>query len=309
MVSEEGGPHICASCGQACQGTPIQKAIKTNFTDIDGLLAHGGEYLCQGCLSVLDDRDMRFAPVLFDAPGHKTALKREDVLRIVCHPPAQFVLSLPYSFKKHHWLYAGLSSDRMAYIGVDDRCIALDYTAQPPPDAAVSAVRDLLLAGVPRAEVKTGAYSTFTLAKWADFVREKETALQPYRPSGAAEMFVTYTPAIKPEKRQEETGVITETEQQAVNVIKAVARASSFRAENGIQFWGGFFLRRVNRYKDRPLHEFVSALAENVGCTHTWPEIQDVVQNIDNDDEVMAEIRAKAHLLISLAYGQLKGER
>ena len=134
MHPPDDGEFICSSCGRACTDTPFKKALKTNFTNYSALLISGGTKVCKACLSLLDDKDLRFKPVIYRVPGIKEILNREDVLNVLKKPPDEYVLSVPYSFKKHHWLYAGLSSQKLALIGTDSRTVVIDYTHSNTPE-------------------------------------------------------------------------------------------------------------------------------------------------------------------------------
>lgn len=83
--------------------------------------------MCDSCEKLYTDKNMRFKLIYSDQRGTYKIINRQDVLDILCNPPKEFVLSVPYSYQKHHWLYAGLSDQHKSYIGVDDRTIVVDY--------------------------------------------------------------------------------------------------------------------------------------------------------------------------------------
>lgn len=303
----EAGDEVCASCGRLCTGTPVKKAVKTNFTDQCGLLVYGGEVLCSGCMDRLYDADMRFKPVIF-IDGSKRVLARNEVLEIIQYPPVEFVMSVPYGFKKHHWLYAGLSNQRIAYIGVDSRCVVIDYDKNPAK--AIEYISLLLQTGITRDEIISGHYSLINTAKYSKLIMECELVLSEFRPTGATNLFVKYTPAIQTkQKREAEAVMLTSTERAAIFLLRDIAVASNFRKENGLRFWDGFFLRRINRFKDLPLHEFISALSESIGCSQA--ALAFTMEDLDSipADVVMDEIRTKSHLLTSLAYDEMRKMR
>ena len=101
---------------------------------------------------------------------------------------------MPY-FKKHHWLYAGISDDQIAYIGTDSRTILIDYT-QYDVKAIIETVVSMIGYGIPRKEITVGKYSLFTESKYPG-LRQLEEIIKPLRASGAIELFAKYTPAIK----------------------------------------------------------------------------------------------------------------
>ena len=99
--------------------------------------------------------------------------------------------------------------------------------------------------------------------------------------------------------------MITESEQRAAEVIYSVAARSQYRANDGIRFWGGFLESRINRFKNLPLHEFVSRLSAAVGAPLIFtPSISDLTE--EQEDEVMGDIRRETTLIVSLAYDIVK---
>lgn len=294
------GEHECVSCGLSDRaGNLVSRTLKINFVNFDDLMLGTGRYICDSCKSLMDDKDMRFKAVFYERPGEKQLPERENILDILTNPPKEFVLSVPYSFKKHHWLFAGLSNPNLALIGTDDRTIALDY-GRYDIKTAIETVQLLITAGVPRKEIIVGRYSTFTRYRVAN-VDEYDKKLQTLRPCGAVELFVRYTPAVtaKKETLGGKNDMITETEWKAAEILLSIATRSRMRRNNGIQFWGGYFERRINRLKNLELHEFVSKLSDAVGAAVVFTG---TLEKLENEDAVMREIREKTNLIISLAY-------
>lgn len=300
------GGHKCASCGVEDRADiNYRKAVKTNFCNYNELLIDGGVWLCESCVSIMDDSDMRFKPVLFEEYGQKVIPEREDILTILESPPKQYVLSLPYSFKKHHWLYAGLSTDKLALIGTDNRTVPLDYTAFDIP-FAINETRRLISGGIPRGEIISGRYSIFSEVKCPS-IHESEQILSKLRPCGALELFVKYTPAVQNKiVFEEDMPMLSESEGKAVEILCSIAERSNVRSNDGIRFWGGFYERRINRYKQLPLHEFTSKVAESVSSGPDFNSRAIVALTEAEEMQIMQDIRDKTTLIIALAYSTLK---
>ena len=301
------GEHKCASCGvEARADLNYKTVLKTNFINYDELLISGGAWLCQSCVDILEDPDMRFRPVLFRAFGVKEIPERETILPLLKSPPKQFVLSLPYSFKKHHWLFAGLSTNEVALVGTDSRTVEINYHKYDV-SAIIGEVQRMIGAGIPRHEIINGRYSVFTRAKYPG-VDESEAVIEKMRPTGAVELFVKYTPAQKEKiEFKGEPTMITETEAAAAQLLYNISTSSQMRVNDGMRFWGGFFERRINRYKQLPLHEFASKLAAAVGsgCNLNSTFVNGIPEG--QEELIMRDIREETNLILALAYEINKG--
>lgn len=303
------GEHKCASCGvEARADLNYKMVLKTNFINYDELLISGGAWICQSCANILEDPDMRFHPVLFRAFGVKEVPERETILPLLKNPPKQFVLSLPYSFKKHHWLFAGLSTNEVALVGTDSRTVEIDYHKYDV-FTIVGEVQRMIGAGIPRHEIINGRYSAFTRARFPG-IDKSEAIIGEMRTSGAVELFVKYTPAQKEKiEIREESAMITETEATAAQLLYNISANSQMRVSDGIRFWGGFFERRINRYKQLPLHEFASKLAAAVGsgCNLNAAFVNGIPE--EQEEFIMRDIREETNLILALAYEINKGAK
>lgn len=294
------GAHRCASCGAEQRATePYKRALLDTFTDFDGLLISGGTHLCKSCADILGDHDMRFCPVLYREPGVKEIPDRADILPLLRKPPEKFVLTVPYNYKKHHWLYAGLSTDKLALIGTDTRTVALDYRRYDIP-AAINTVEEMISAGIFRREIVSGRYSVYTLSKYPG-AEDCEQQIKALRPCGAVELFVQYLPQQKFKVDWERSRrMITKSETMAAQLLCNIAYESKMRRSEGLRFWGGFYGRKIDRYKSLPLHDFVSRLAVSIGSVVDVDYIR--VIPADQEELTMQEIRDKTSLILSLAY-------
>lgn len=284
----------------------MRKAVKTTFTDFPQLIVTPSTMICSACERAYSDKNLRFKPIYADKRGEYRVIERPEVLNLICHPQDEWVLSVPYSFKKHHWLYAGLSGKHTAYIGTDDRTVIINYDEFNIPEV-VEEVQDCINYGVPRKEIKSGQYSIFTLTKFP-FISDSEALFELIRPSGLLELIVQYTPAVKNKKvyeRNEENEMLTVAENNAVALLGSIAKASKYRAENGLQFWDGFFERRINRFKSLEPHEFVSKLSEAVGAINNGGYAEMIRDMAEEDiQEAMDVIRSKTHLIVAIVFSE-----
>lgn len=304
------GNYVCASCGRELAYKPAKKALSSAFNQTE-LFLFPGKHLCSGCLQLFGDKDGRSKCLFYPATGEKTIIEREQVLEILTAPPkTPFVLSVPYSFKKHHWLFAGLSVFPDVRVGTDDAGVELDYSRHDVP-GAISTVCDMLEHGVPRAETATGAYSVLTRARYGGKLLEWERILAPLRPCGGVELFVRYAPAVKKKMpfEKEVEDVFTDTEKRAAGLLADIAGASLYRQENGLVFWKSFFIRRVQRFSSMDLHGFVSSLCGACSCPGSdLGFVTGTVSGLTDDEEkaVMEAVSTKPDLLVAAAYTALK---
>lgn len=172
------GNHVCASCGREYAYKQAKKTLSSAFNQTE-LFLFAGKYLCDGCLKLFGDKDGRSKCLFYPAPGEKKVIDRSEVLPLLAEPPrTPFVLSVPYSFKKHHWLFAGLSEYPLIFVGTDDAGVELDYQKNDVPEA-LRITGEMLTYGVPRAEAASGAYSVLTRSRYGAKLEEWESALAP----------------------------------------------------------------------------------------------------------------------------------
>lgn len=303
LGSECDGDKICCCCGLTRATQPIKRVVKNTFTQMDKIIVSPSLYICDSCIRIYENSDMRFKIIYSEGGGYEV-IGREAVLQILREPPEQFVLSVPYSFKKHHWLYSGLSGREKAYIGTDDRTVEVDYSAIDIGDI-IDTVQDMINYGIPRAEIISGNYSIFTVSKYGTLLSSNEAKIKPLRVGGLVELIVKYTPARKEKliyERKEDNPMLTESEMNAVNFLGSIASNSSYRKQNGIQFWQGYFKRRINRFKKYDAKIFASKLAE--ACGSPDGAYVGLVIKLSDEElaEMMTDIRNKTDLLVSIVY-------
>lgn len=305
------GAKICASCGVDRATERIGKAMNSTFNQTQWLVCDS-VFVCRPCLDIFTDKTSRSKCLFFPEPGKKVILAREEILPLLACPPEKtFVLCLPYSFQKHVFFYAGISSSRCAWIGTDDHVVKLDYEKHDIT-AVIAQIGEMLTKGVPRKELQSGRYSIFTKAKLGRQLDEWEAALAPLRPDGAIELFVLYSPATKEKIKTEIKPVaFSETEDKAIDILLDLARASKYRTQDGMSFWGSYFKRRITRNLRKPeLHSFFSAVAAGIDCESTGLKTSGLeALNADTAAKVLKEIREKTDLLVAAVYTRLKTDK
>lgn len=311
--------EICASCGLPRAKEKKAKVLNSTFNQTEFFL-FDSPFLCQKCLDIFTNADSRSKCLLWDAPGHKQIVQREAILPFLQDPPSSsFVLSVPYSFQKHHWFQAGLSQNGKLYVGTDQGCVTLDYSDPFHISYVIQMLLLMLEMGVPRKELEIGAYSTFTLSRFGKWLDEREATLAPLRASGAIRLFVTYAPARKDKDKgkvknkllnEEVQRVFTENEQKAIAVLTALAKASKYRQNDGLRFWQGYFKARIVRYMYEDINTFFSNVAKD---TSADTPLLDVSLITDFDAEtgkaVMGEIKTKTDLLLAAVLSSFKEQR
>lgn len=299
--------EVCVSCGVKRATERVSKAFNSSFNQTAFLL-YDSQYICRQCLELFKDKTSRSKCLYFPEPGKKILLDREAVLPLLAVPPSNpFVLCLPYSFQKHVFFYAGVSTDKCAWISTDERTVKLDYEAHDVP-GMIQHVRDMLVKGVPRKELISRDYSVFTKAKFKD-LEVWEERLAPMRPDGAVELIATYSPPTKTRVKYEVVPMaFSETEVHAIDILVDLARASKFRSQDGISFWNTYFKRRINRSLRAPdLHIFFSQVAGAIDCDTSKLQTGNL-EALDPESAalVMEEIKSKTDLLLAAAYTKHK---
>lgn len=304
------GGDLCVSCGLPRANTPVAKGMNSTFNCF-GLFLTDSRVICPQCMELFKDRAGRSKIVLYTQKGQQRIMEREDVLSLLKAPPAaEFVLSLPYSFQKHHWIHAGLSTPRKAYIGTDDGTVVIDYERHDIPHLVDTAV-DAVMYGLSRKELTAGKYSVFTRARFGATLDAWEAALAPLRHGGALDLIVRHIPAVKKKKsftiQEEEDAVFSDTEQKAIAVLSTLAASSRYRRENGLPFWQAFFKRRIMRNVDYPLNAFFSGVARGIFCEPTLLDAS-LIEGMSEEDSraVMREIKKKTDLLLAATYTAIK---
>lgn len=297
------GANQCVSCGYDCATEKISKVMNGTFNQT-AFFVHDSLFVCRRCLDVFKSKDSRTKILLYRDKGKKEILSREDVLPLLRDPPEKFVLCVPYSFQKHTFFFAGLSTSSHACIGTDNRMVELDYT-RFDISRVIGTVQEMLLYGVPRKELEMGRYSVFTRSKFGDYLEKNEKILNPLREFGAIELFCRYSPSVKNKKQffYEEDNLFTDSEKNAISLLGALADASGVRRNRPLDFWGGEFRRRVARYQEeKDLHIFFSKVAAQLQCGCSLDV--SLISQLDDASglEAMKDIRNKLDILLAAVY-------
>lgn len=304
------GGEKCVSCGLERANEKISKAMNSTFNCF-GLFLFQSMFICPCCMNLFKDSHGRTRFIFYTEPEKKVLVERENILDIISSPPrGKFVLSIPYSFQKHHWIHAGLSDEHCAYVGTDQGTVRVDYEAYDVP-CIVSTIKDMVLYGVPRKEITLGKYSTFTLSNFGCQISAWEDTISSVRPCGAVDLIVRHVPAVKKQKHTfGGDAVFNDIEAIAIDILKSIASASKYRKENGLEFWGGFFKRRVTRHKEYDLHKFFSMTCRTLYCDPVHIDVN-ILESLDEDlkKSVMKEIQEKSDLLIAAAYTSMREDK
>lgn len=307
MLSNNYAPGDCAICGgNSDEGIQIKKAVSSSFTDWQALFAAAGRRCCKRCQAIVADSKMRTKCVFCVRAGEVEFVTYEDVYSIIKSPPDTFVLSIPYSFKRHHWLYAGISTPEKMLIGTDTETVVY----RPAEHADVlEAVETMIAAGVSSKQIESGNYHPSSVALLGARYEELEGILSKHRGDGLVKLFCKVVPKQKIDNWEVEE-VRTRAQSNAAYYLQTLATHSKFREENGLQFWGGFFEARINRVLDLPFEQATNKLMESLQCGPNTAIAVLIDELGDNEKrEIMETLKKQARICISLAYSDMKKAR
>lgn len=300
----------CCICGGKIDGNaiPVLKALGGSYTDFDNTIKAIGDKCCRHCQGVLKDSACRTKNILCQKSGIRTAITPDAVWELLEYPLERFVLSVPYSYKKHHWVFAGISTPGELNIGTDNRTIQY----RPKEDKPIKdAIVELISMGVPKPQIISGSYHPSIAIRVGKRLDELEEIIAPHRLSGLVEFITKFAP--KPEssakKFKGDERMITKEQSNAAIYLSLIAQGSEFRATNGQQFWGGFFEHRINRVKGYPFMEATSKLMEAVGYTTTRSGgLNLFLESISEETqkEIVNTIEEQTKLCVTLAYNEIK---
>lgn len=308
----------CACCGPSpfAAAGPRRSVLGANFTDFDALADRHAPDICAGCARLMagrpgDDppplRTMSFscevaAPRIFpcDRAWWWALLSAPALL-------APTILSWATSRKRHHWLYAGVSTPERYVIGSDHG--AIDWT--PDSGALCRALTALLAAGARRAEILSGHYQPPTLARIRDVVATHDPTIAATRGQLILDLALWCAPKVERAVEEGATSMINPTDQAAAELLAHVAFGSSVRVNDGKMFWAsnGFFVRRVRRYAHMPLGRFVSRLMSEcaVGADFGSRAAQHLAAlDEGREQEISTAIRERTDLVVALAFDHCK---
>ncbi len=317
------GSCVCAVCGDAPFG-PGER-LGQNFTDYDLLRDPSSRALCAGCTRILGGRPGDDPPPLrttsfVTADGRFHAINRAGMWSTLTAPPrGDFVLSYAASRQKHHALRAGISTADLMLIGGDNGTIEFVSAREAP---LLKALRAMLASrdGKPmftRTSIETGAYSPSAVQSFGPTEHASaEAIIRSYRRGRKAllDLLLWCCPSEETTAAKEAAPMIDAFDSLAGQLLGAIARGSSLRAEDGLRFWGksgseGLLMTRANRFKHRPLRDFVARMIADLrvpptseGGTSALSMLADL--NHDDEAEVSRSIRERTALIVQLAFGR-----
>ena len=307
MMSDNWEAGECAVCGGVAQEkSVIKKAVSSSFTDWQALMQGTGRKCCPACEALIKNTMMRNKCIVCTAAGTVESTDYNGIHSILREPPDKFVISIPYSYKRHHWLYAGISTSKRMLIGTDTATV--EYI--PSKHASVlDAIEMLIKAGVSSRQIESGNYHPSSIAIIGAGFEQIESIISQHRGSGLVRLLVK----ISPREKFDYCGVkdMRTTEQEnAAFYLRELAAHSNFRASNGMQFWGGFFEARVNRVAGLSFDKATNKLMTSLQCSPN-AGITAIIDNMSNEqkDGIMKTLAEQPKVCISLAYSDMKEAR
>ena len=292
----------------------MKQVLGANFADHSDLNAPGKETICTGCQSIMSGRPGRNPPPLrmvsfrLKPKCSFEFLEQADWWPIIKAGPASpEILSWGRTKKKHHALNAGISGNGFWRIGSDEIQIA-DWH----DDAVIEALEILRSCGASKAAILTGRYRPQSLQKFSDEIDRSEKTIKRLRGKPILEWMVWALPS-EPEKRKDGTSMALDSNDRiAVDLLAAVAWASDYRKQDGLRFWDGYFMARVNRFSRLPLPDFTSNLMRDAQVPAIYAhEAARLVDSLDADTEksVMESITKRGTMLMGLVYDEMGKRR
>ena len=302
----------CCSCGgELRDALPLGKSLKSSFTTFDAFVLGSGTMVCFGCRYLLEVKPLRFNTIFCQRPGEIETKRNSELYEKIIKPPEKFVVSLSRSHKKHHWLYAGLSTPEKIFFGTDLQTILYE----PQKHKVVfDTIIEMILHNVPVTQIISGRYHPATYMKvGADWLAMADAKIKTHRATGLVDLLVQISP--RPEKKdlipkEDFFTMIDPLDRQAAEYLAVIALHSSYRRERGKDFWDGFFLYRVNRVSRLPLAEatnkLLSLLMVPATAAGEWviPQLEKL--SAEQQIEIEAAIRERSKLIVALAYSILK---
>ena len=306
----------CVQCGSSpFENWGHVKKLGKMFNRHEFFPNPSASYLCHGCKKILGGHSR-------DKPLRLYSFRIDDVFRdvpeiiqilpadwwgILQSPPSDpIILSWAQSKKKHHALFAGYSMDGVWRIGADEESLIWEHDL-----SILESAQSLYRAGCTKAQIVVGHYPAPLLSKIHPIIEQHERVLSPFRKKNPAPLdLIVYAIPKSTKTKHNEPMALSSTDSKAAHLLCEIAFHSSARVENGIQFWGGYFLARIKRFMRLPLPDMVSRLIGTFGTGVT----HDIVQILDAmDDQEMASIsqsiRERPDLIHAAAYSQLKSRK
>lgn len=304
----------CCSCGgKSDEYLAFNKVVKSKFSDFGGLLKTGGVLFCEGCIALLDNKAGRSKMLICENPGELRISDKSEAMQIIENPPDKFFLSIPYSFKKHHWLYAGLSTKDLMLIGTDNKTVVYEPIRHRDIKNALNGAINL---GVPTMQILNGTYHPSTYQKFgASYITKLEDQIACERPTGLVELLLKLIPKpVTKEKIEMEDmdDMLDDIDKSAAAFLGQVAEVSQLRRDRSQDFWGGIFLRRVQRFSRCTLPDMLERLAATLRISTT--DMSSIAVSLDSmfdedAEQIRKAIEKHPRLIVAIAYDILKVKR
>lgn len=316
----------CALCGP----TPFARAGSTRdllgvgWSDWDLMADRTGRSLCAGCVTLISGKPGRIPPPLrtrnvavIDGTLHLPDWSA--MWPLLTEPPAGLtVLSWATSKQKQHHLRAGLSAPDRLVVGADDGAIVL----RPARHAALLTALLCLRAGdadkprCTRTEILSGQYAPATIMRLgARQWRDAESVIAPHRGTALLELLVAHCPVTSATPTQEsDLMALDPTDDDALLILHALQVGAQLRHDDPKAFWGGQFVRRVERHAHRALPDFLARAMRDLGVDAMGDPastLASVARDWDaaRHEAVMRRLADRAALLVALTYDARKARK
>lgn len=317
---EDGDGCVCTVCGASPFAAQRRGSLRTlfgdGFDDFSALADPACDMLCAGCARLLagrpgdNPRPLRMDSIALIA-GDLYRPDRGELWGYLIDPPPDLeVLSWAVTRKRHHILYAGACSPDRMPIGSDGEAIV--YV--PGRDMnLLCAIAELRAAGASRTAINTGHYTPQQVrrigaGRWSTLERQ----IAPRRGDAVWRLAIAHVPDGEAPPH-EEGSVIDPVDDQAARLLGAIARGSTLRVEQGVDFWRGLFIRRIRRNAHRPLSELVSRLMSDIATEPTGEGAQTAkgmlaAWTADEEKQIRQRIQERTDLLVALSFEHRKRE-
>ena len=316
----------CAVCGPSPydRRDAVIRFVGGNFTDYGAFQAPDAADICEGCATLLSGRPgddpppLRTRNVRASASRGLELLDRPGLWSALRDPLDEpHVVSWATSQQRHHWLRAGVSSSARLLVGSDLGTIEVTARHAPVLDAVHALLRsdDGKSPVLSREAIRTGHYHPAAVARYGVAAwRDHEAAVSVARGTLLLDLLTYCAPLMTERAPSEEASLIDPVDQRAATLLARIAQASRYRAEHGLQFWGGYYRHRIERFRRRSLSDLVSRLLDSCeasptsdGALSALADLRDMTP--DETAAVERAIRERPALLVGLAYDLIARER
>lgn len=322
------GACQCALCGDSPHPAEksVQQFLPAHFPFPD-LVDPSKTEVCAGCVKIFGGKPSKTDPPLRTrhvavVGGEVRTHKRVGSLYpYLLNPDFVELLSWGTSQKKHHLVYARVRESSVLYIGSDDETLVYG-----PAERALFPVISELLEGfdlvAPGRGAKrgdtiiNGSYSSHAVQKFgANRWAALEAKIDPLRRRSPLLLQLMTYASPKPDREQTEKReeTVKPEDSTAAFLLGEIAHASAFRRAEGLKFWGGFFLNRIQRFRRLDLPTLVSKLLEDCQVApHQADGVTSVLLAVeaDGDTEAVSQaIRERPSLLAALAYDHVQTKK